>query len=238
MKNSPYFLIIGAMFLAGCAFPLFSQPTELVIPTSMVIIPATLEPTFTQTVAPTATPYQPINAVVSVENFIVRTGPGKVFSVLHVYPENTILIVLGQAPGSGEWVLVQTPDHLSAWAMVEFIDIQGDLSKVPYIEPIDAYQISGKVVDTIGNPVWGVYFAISQGSGADEQRTEAETDKNGVFMGYLPTSATGTWFVGFVSVNPKNNILVDANGKIAGTIEPDYRSLLLPQTPLLNFTWK
>ncbi len=157
---------------------------------------------------------------------------------MHVYPENTILIVLGQAPGSGEWVLVQTPDHLSAWAMVEFIDIQGDLSKVPYIEPTDASKITGKVVDTNGNPVSGIGFAISQGSGTDELRTDVETDRNGIFTGYLPNTMTGTWFVGFVSIFCQTSNIVDANCKYSGTIQPDYQSLVLPQTSPLSFIWK
>jgi len=93
--------------------------------------------------------------------FNVRTGPGTVFPVLRQYPENTILTVLGQAPGKGEWVLVQTPDNLSAWAMVEFINIQGDLSKVPFSELTNAYKVTGKVLDIKGNPGGGIGFAIT-----------------------------------------------------------------------------
>jgi hypothetical protein len=233
-----------ALFLTSCAFPLFPQPTELVIPTSMVIVPATLGSTSTSTIeptatiAPTSTPYRPIFARVAVQTLVVRKGPSKVFSILHAYSENAILIVYGQAPGNGEWVLVETPDHLSAWAMVEFIEVQGDLKSVPYIEPVDAYKITGKVLDMSGNPVWGVGFAITQGSGVDEKRTDVQTDKNGVFTGYLPRTASGTWYVGYVSVNAKNNLLVDAFGNIKGSVVPAFQPLTLPQTNVSNFAWK
>jgi len=230
--------MLMTMLLAGCAFPLFSQPTESVIPTSMVIIPVTLEPILNPTIAPTVTPYQPINAVVQVLVFNVRTGPSTVFPVLHQYPENTDLTVLGQAPGMGEWVLVQTPDHLSAWAMVEFIGIQGDLSAVPFIEPTDAYKITGRVLDTQGDPVRGIGFALSQGTGADELRTDVETDKNGIFTGYIPKTATGTWYVSYISINCQTSNVVDANCHYSGTIQPDYQALKLPPVSSLNFNWK
>jgi hypothetical protein len=230
--------ILLAVLLGGCEFPLFSQPTEIVIPTSMVIVPVTLEPTSSPTVAPTATPYRPINAVVHVLVFNVRTGPSTVFPVLRQYPENAVLTVLGQAPGKGEWVLVQTSDHLSAWAMVEFINIQGDLNTVPFIEPTDAYKITGRVLDTDGNPVSGIGFAISQGTGADELRTDVETDKNGIFTGYIPNTATGTWLVGYISINCQTSNVVDANCHYSGTIQPDYQSLVLPQVSSLNFAWE
>jgi hypothetical protein len=243
--QKPFWLsILLGILLVGCVFPLYSQPTESVILTNMVIVPATLSPTLTSTIAPTttprptATPYRPIFATVAVQTLVVRKGPGKVFPILHAYSQNAILIILGQAPGIGQWVLVETPDHLAAWAMVEFIDVQGDLSLVPTIEPVDAYKITGKVADVNGNPVWGVGFAIYQGSGANEQRTDVETDQNGIFTGYLPLSASGTWFAGYISVNAKNHLLVDTNLAIKGTVVPSFQPLTLPQTYSLNFTWK
>jgi hypothetical protein len=231
-------LILMAILLAGCTFPFFLQPTEIVIPTSMVIVPATLEPTASPTVIPTVMPYHPINAVVSVTTFIVRTGPGRVFPILRTYPENTILTVLGQAPGNGEWVLVQTPDHLSAWAMVEFIDIQGDLKTIPFIEPPDVYKVSGRVLDEEGKPVKGIIFAILQGSGEKEVRTEAETDANGIITGYLPMTVTGTWSVSWVSLSCQRASIVDANCHYSGGIQPSYQFIVLPLTSPLSFSWK
>jgi hypothetical protein len=237
-KNILLTLLLTGILLSGCAFPLFSQPTAIVIPTSMIIVPATLEPTASPTVIPTPTPYHPINAVVGVNIFIVRTGPGKVFPVLRTYPENTILTVLGQAPGNGEWVLVQTPDHLSAWAMVEYIDIQGDLRTIPYIEPPDVYKVSGRVLDAENQPIRGIIFAIWQGTGENEVRTEAETDANGIFMGYLPTTVAGTWNVSWVSLSCQRASIVDAECHYSGSVQPNHQFITLPLASSLNFTWK
>jgi hypothetical protein len=238
LKNSSFTLLLLAFLLAGCDFPLFSQPTAIIIPTSMLIVPATLEPTASPTSVPTPTPYHPINAVVSVNTLIVRTGPGRVFPILQTYPENTILTVLGQAPGNGEWVLVQTPDHLSAWVMVEFIDIQGEIKTVPYIEPTDVYKVSGRVSDVENKPVKGIIFTILQGSGENEVPTEAETDANGVFTGYLPTTVTGTWSVSWVSISCQRASIVDANCHYSGGIQPSYQFIILPLASPLSFTWK
>ena len=122
--------------------------------------------------------------------------------------------------------------------MVEFINIQGDLSKVPFIEPTNAYKVTGKVLDIKGNPGGGIGFAITQGSGANQIRTDVETNINGDFTGYFPKTVTGIWIVGFVSISCQDSNVVDANCKYSGTIQPDYQSLILPQTSPLIFTWE
>ena len=239
-------LVFVLCFAAGCTFPFFSQPTAVVLPTSLLIVPATLEPTSTlspeikaiQTPAPTVTPYRPISAVVGIKTFIVRTGPSQIFPILRTFPFNTVFSVLGQAPGNGEWVLVQTQDHLSAWAMVKYLEIQDSLNSVPFVEPWDVYKITGRVIDENGDPVQGIIFAILQGSGEDELRTEAETDTNGVFISYFPLTASGTWNVSWVSVSCQRAKVVDVNCHYSGGVQPYNQFITLPLSSPLIFTWK
>ncbi len=240
IKISAVSLLAFALFFTGCNFPLASPPTEPAIPTSLVIVPATpkITPSSTATIELTATPYDPLLATVNVDSLIVRTGPSKVFPVLHTYKENTMLVILGQAPGSGEWVLVQTPDHLAAWAMVEYIRIQGNLNSVPFVEPTDAYKIIGKILDENGDPVSGIGLAIYQGSGTSKQRADFSSDENGVFIGYLPYTATGSWTVGFVSIHCQASNIVDKDCNSSGSVHPETRTLTLPQINPLSFTWK
>ena len=52
-------------------------------------------------------------------------------------------------------------------------------------------------MDETGLPISGVQFAITQGSGQNEQRNDAMTDAAGEFIAFMPLSVSVTWDVSY-----------------------------------------
>ncbi len=201
-------LLIASVLLAGCSMlvsvestPTATsttaalQPTETQQPTNTPEPTNTPQPTFT----PTTAVYRQLNAVVSVQSLNIRLGPGSVFPLVTARLENTPLYVIGLALGD-EWVLVRTPDNLMGWAKAEYIDIDGSIESLPYIQPQDAMLIQGRVEDIDGKAIPGVDIAIHQGSSAGEVRTDAFSDEAGNFYAFIPATSSGTWRVEIVGV--------------------------------------
>jgi len=149
---------------------------------------------------------------------------------------NTKLQLLGRAPG-GEWFYVTTDESVNGWVNVNVVKAGYDGPPPPTVEPADVILITGKVLNPQGLPVSGIGFAITQGS----RRTDASTDETGQFYAYLPSTMSGTWQVGYVSVSCTSNTMdsgCNCINDICGKANPESISIVLPQKDVLNFVWE
>jgi len=172
----------------------------------------------------------------AVENVNLRVQPGMLFQVSRVLVKNTRLRLLGSAPG-GEWYYVRNDESISGWVNVNVVGGGYDGPPAPLVEPTDVILVTGKVMTSLGTPVSGIGFALTQGS----RRTDASTDETGQFYAYLPRTMSGTWQVGYVSIACTSNTM-DSNCKcisgLCGKANPENISITLPQNGVLNFVWK
>jgi hypothetical protein len=69
------------------------------------------------------------------------------------------------------------------------------------------------------------------------------TDSAGEFFSYLPSTASGVWTVTFAKVECDSNVWKDAGCKTyqdgyQGILSPLAMDVRLPQTDVMEFTWK
>jgi SH3 domain-containing protein len=209
-------------------------PTLTATPVSLPTVSATAP-----TPADEGTSTSPYFAVVSAENVNLRTHPGTVFPVRLLLAKGTRVQVLGHAPG-GEWLYVQTDTNVNGWLLYWLVNGGHDGGPTPLVEPADVQIIRGKIVDRAGIPVSGIGFAVTQGSGPNAPRTDATSDDSGLFYAYLPKSASGEWYISYVSVACTSNTM-DAKCNCigaCGTADPPGVTVALPSEGILQFNWK
>ena len=195
-----------------------------------------------ETAKPSATPFVPFSASVWADNVNVRTNPGYLFPAVRLLTKNSTLTILGKAPG-GEWMFARTTDGTAGWVFTQLIQSAGDLQAVPVVEPKDVQLIKGKVVDMQGNPIQGVGFSILQGEGDQRPTNHVLTDSDGEFFSFMPLPASGGWTVFHDSIACKSNVWTDDScsyykDPYHGLVEPQSIVVSLPQTGVLEFTWK
>jgi hypothetical protein len=194
----------------------------------------------TNTNIPSATPteeaFGEVYLYTSVENVNLRVQPGMLFQVSRVLAQNTSLRLLGIAPG-GEWFYVRTDEAVSGWVNVNVVKGGYDGPPPPIVEPTGVILVTGRVLNSQGEPVSGIGFAITQGA----RRTDASTDEAGQFYAYLPSTMNGTWQVGYVSIACTSNLMdsgCNCINNICGKLNPESVSIVLPQNGTLNFVWE
>jgi hypothetical protein len=236
MKTKWIFTLLVLM-LAGCTFP---AGTDVVSPQCPTQLPApgcsvsgfTPSP---EPAAPTpANPYQVISTKVAAGPINFRNGPGTIFSVANTYGIGSVFQVYAKDPGDG-WIFVRTSNDAFGWVDVRFVEQGLDLTKIPAIIPPNVYVIFGRLLDQNGLPAQFVQFAVVQGSGNDAPRTDAQTNKDGMFYAFLPSTVTGTWRVSFVAYGC--GYAFTGNCDRSGTVVPESQNITLPQTDILQFTW-
>ena len=229
---------------SGAESPIVAPVTFTAIPT-YTAAPPTLVPTVvvsTQGPAatmPPATASGKLYVVVSADNVNLRTRPGTVFPVSRLLAKGTRLELLGHAPG-GEWLYVQADSQVYGWVLSWLITGGHDGGVSPEVQPADVLLVQGKVVDRAGVPISGVGFAVTQGTGAKQLRTDANTDQAGQFYAYLPATATGTWTVSYVAIACTSNTM-DSNCNCIGTCgqaDPQSVTISMPPQGPLQFVWK
>ena len=198
--------------------------------------------TATETVVASPTPFVPFNASVWADNVNVRTNPGYLFPALNLIAKGTTLTILGKSPG-GEWMHVQMPNGRSGWVFAQLIQSDVDLQAVPIIEPQDVQLIRGRVTDSMGTPIQGVGFTILQGSGDRPPTNTVLTDANGEFYSFMPLTARDQWTVTYNAIACKSNVWTDDScsyykAPYKGLVDPPSATVTLPQTGVLELTWK
>ncbi len=194
--------------------------------------------------AATATPTQPAPAAsfyaeVSVDGANLRTGPGTVFPVRRLLAKGMQVQVLGVAPGA-EWLFVRTDESVTGWLLRWLFQGSDQNGNPPLIQPENAQTVQGRIVDRSGQPVSGIGFALTQGSGPLAPRTDATSDAAGRFYAFLPRTASGQWLVAYVSVSCTSNTM-DANCNCIGACgkpDPESASITLPFDGTLELVWR
>lgn len=247
MKTRFVILLFILPLIPACAPIQTASPAPIDVPTATTSAPPPTEPpTLTAVPEPVSipiqTPYVLFQVANTVENLVLRAGPGPLFTAKTTLAQNTRLTVLGIAPG-GEWVLVITPFDNTGWVFTSFLEANPNLATAPLIQPPDVQLVRGKVTDAEGKPVTGIQFALIEGVGqpGSPPRTDAVTDSNGVFYAFLPTTAAGTWTVSFTAIACTSNKMgpnCECPNGSCGRPDPEITTVALPASDMLTFGWK
>jgi len=239
--KSKYLFSLFLLLLAACG-PL---PHIVVTPA------ATASPAFTPIPALTPAPPTPAPVAtaaalpasstvlvdVSADNVVLRSGPGTLFPFIRTMNEKETLTAFGRAPGD-DWLFVKTSNDQAGWVSASFVTIASmEMGLLAEIQPGDVLVIHGSVKDKGNNPISGVGFALTQG----QARDDATTNTKGNFYFYLPRSASGTWLVGFVSLDCASNIRIgdcSCPTSSCGQPDPAFIKINLPAHEEMMFTWK
>lgn len=256
LLRTSFFLLLVTALVTGCGAAPSAPTVDLlgtIVASTLTAFPPTptpIKPTLSaetpvaETSAPPAT-FTPESSTIhyvyaQVDNLNLRVQPGTLFKVSRVMPKGTKLQVLGRAPG-GEWLNVVNEEGINGWVGVDFVQGGYDGPPPPVITPQDVLLVTGQVVDANGKPVSGIGFAVTQQTATQTLRADAMTDESGKFYAYLPKNYSGTWIVGFISVDCTSNTM-DAScnclGGVCGKPGPETYTITLPQSTLLSFTWK
>jgi len=184
--------------VSGCA-----KTMEPAFPTSTNPSPITTEsspptetplPTATKTPAPspTPTPYRPFEAVVTIDDLFLRSGPGFLHEAYWTYPEGETVEVLGRAPG-WSWVYVHTSNNLLGWMKLELLDLKGDFYDAPEVIPDGFVIVKGHVYTPNGNPASHITLSLTPAGGEPGDEDAATTDVLGQFYFFLPENSRGVW---------------------------------------------
>ena len=205
-----------AMFLLGCA-PKELPPSESVIQTALAqtlaaqpteTIPPTIAPT--KTISPTATAYNtatptlspPITGVIGADFLNLRAGPSTLFEVINTFVKDTAVTALERTQDNS-WVRVEIEieDQQAAdgWMAVNFLNLEGDISGLPFASINEAQIIRGRVEDTEGNPIPGVVIAAILQYDEIDLRTDVYSNADGDFEVYLPEDLFGTFDIQIVA---------------------------------------
>lgn len=251
MKTKFTGLLIALSLCAACASPppagtLPPAPTEMETePTQTTQPPAPTETAVTQTpfvVVATAPVFIPFIIRNTVENTVVRAGPGPLFAAKTALAQNTELTVIAVAPGR-EWVFVVTPFDSTGWIFSGLLEASAQLGTAPVIQPGGLQVIRGRVLDLNGKPVNGIQFAVIEGTGGtgSPPRVDAVTDQDGIFYAFLPLTAAGAWTVsltGVVCTSSEMGPNCECPSEGCGTSDPASTTITLPTEEVLHFTWE
>ncbi len=152
------------------------------------------------------TPQGTIQAVISTGYLNLRSGPGVAFTFLGSYPNETEIKVLGRAPGS-EWLRVELQDGKTGWMSAAYLTLQGDIKQIPLAAVTEAQVVTGKIIDSSGEPIEGIQLALGQNYFAPEFQIATISDENGEFFIFLPSQAVGAANIQIIGINCQSKIV-------------------------------
>jgi len=218
-KGTRLFVVcLVSILLSGCAIFKPAAPTPTFPPTETAVqvlpSPTPLPPTQvlpSPTPQPSATttsgPVQPLHAVITVDNFKLRTGPGFLFDAVALYDSSTNVTVLGRAQGDN-WFYVETQDNRSGWMKMEYLELTGDYLTLPFIAPTNVQTIVGHVRTQNDVFASGIGILLSPQSGySGTNGDSALTDSNGTFYLFLPKNLEGEYFIETNAYNCTGNLI-------------------------------
>lgn len=207
---------------------------EMTSPAQSEVTPEIVDATPIPQLSPTT--YVPFTLNTFADGVNVRTNPGYLFPIRGMVQSDTSLKVLGRSPGD-EWLYIQTLEGMKGWVYVQLFNKEARMFEAPLIEPEDIRTIRGRLLDAAGQPVSGIQFALTQGSGNNGLRNDATTDENGVLRFYMPLNSSGAWMISYVAISCDSNV-VDENCNSSGTVIPSSASFDIQGDNDLVFTWK
>jgi len=253
------FLLTFALLLSGCNLPNNQTQVTLTMPPTLevqtlqpfieaststppvLISPtATPQPVATNLPEPTQTDFAPFNISPFVNNVKLRTNPGYLFPARIMVHQTTNLIVHGRSPGN-EWIYVEAPNKIFGWVFGKLFNEDQRLLQAPLVEPGDVQIVRGKLIDLSGQPVSGVQFMLTQGSGSNPLRNDANTDENGEFIAFMPIDSSGIWTVAYTAISCTSNKMdssCNCLDNICGTVEPASQQITLPYRDTIQFSWR
>jgi uncharacterized protein YgiM (DUF1202 family) len=152
------------------------------------------------------TPQGTIQAVISTGYLNLRSGPGVAFTFLGSYPNDTEIKVMERAPGN-EWLRVELQDGKTGWMSAAYLKLQGELKQIPLATVTDAQVVTGKIIDSNGEPVEGIQLALGQNYFAPEFQIATVSDEHGNFYIYLPPQAVGAANIQIIGINCQSKIV-------------------------------
>lgn len=166
-------------------------PSETPRPT--VSLP-TLKPTATPT--PTQSVFSPVNATIVFDNYLLRTGPGRVFDHWGIYEESETVLVIARSLGQ-DWVYVQASDYYSGWMNTIGLESVVGFSSLPLMDVPDAILIKGHVWNVDGSPAQYIGVAFQPLNNSDPDLMDnVMTSADGAWYAYLPADTRGEWVIG------------------------------------------
>jgi hypothetical protein len=205
------------------------MPTEIPLPTAAPVI----EPTATATPEPTPTPstITMLDAQVVFDNYALRSGPGRLFERIALYPTGESVSIIGRE-FTDNWVLVITSDNRSGWMNVVGLDYVGGLASIPVFDVPHAVVVHGHVYLQMQVPAEGIGVSIAPSDNdLSESSDTSTTNAAGEWAIYLPIVTYGEWTVGPNSYNCEGSNAVTATGddecELMGKL-PDGQTISLP----------
>jgi hypothetical protein len=197
---------------SGCNLPLASTPTPTLPPLPTVVIlpteiplPTTIpvtQPTAEATAAPTQAPTsQPnplllIQAQVAFDNYLLRTGPGRLFDHVAMYDQGESVQIVARETGNN-WVLVITADNRGGWMNIAGLQYEGDIATLPAIVVTNAQILRGHVWNVDKTPADLIGVGLQPLTNTDPNLQEqVNTGPDGAWYAYLPINSKGQWVVG------------------------------------------
>lgn len=238
-------LAITTLLLASCNSGAAPQPTPTLEPSPTPPPSTSTPPPDTPTPPPSPTPLpteppqvsDPVAGTIGVEFLNLRAGPSTVHEPIATYAQDTPLTILALAEG-GEWAKVQMEDGAEGWMYLEFLRYTPPEYPLPVAIFTNSLVISGRVVDSNGDPIDGIAIAVGQSFGDQFLRTDALSGEDGIFRAYLPQDSSGLWLVEVVGVRCTSRI-VDEECRLSGYfIVDDEVPVALPQTVPIEFVYE
>ena len=146
----------------------------------------------------------PIQAEVTVDNFLLREGPGRMFASVNMYDIGDRVTLIAREPGNN-WVLVQTQDFYSGWMNVDYLAFTGDVTPLPVITVPNAQVLHGRVWNVNKTPATKIGVSISRVNyPSPDFQDHSMTNSVGEWYLYLPLEFTGDWVVGTNHYSPES----------------------------------
>jgi hypothetical protein len=137
-----------------------------------------------------------IQAVTMFDNYLLRTGPGRLFERIEMYASGYPVQIVAREAGNN-WVLVITSDHRGGWMNIVGLQYEGDIVTLPIITITGAVILHGHVwnVDKSPADIIGVSLRPENNDNPNYQE-HVMTGPDGAWYAYLPPNTSGYWVVG------------------------------------------
>jgi uncharacterized protein YgiM (DUF1202 family) len=238
-------VLLGACAALAAACQLTSagtQQTEIPLAGTATRTAPAATPTATVTITPTPTQFAPFYTTAMVDNLNLRNNPGLLSPALGELQKNQPVLVVNRAPG-GQWFFVRTQNGNEGWVFGTLLKPDQALLAAPVLIPRGVQMVRGHIKDSQGNPIRGIGFSVTQGSGTKPKTDRALSDPYGDFYAYLPWDASGVWTVSNDSVACDSNVWAGPDcgtyrEGYSGTVEPNPVTVTLPAPDVLQFLWR
>jgi hypothetical protein len=245
MKKVIGIILSGILFLAlaGCGLLYPSAETPTFIPTNTIAafptepiatteipLPTMIPPTATPSPIATLSEVSMIRADVDMDNYSLRTGPGRLFERVDTYSTGAVVKLIGRE-STNNWVLVSTDNNNSGWMNLVGLKPYGEIHSLPIFKVDNAQILRGHVYLPGKIAASGVGVSIAQkGETLSLSHDDSNTNAAGEWAIYLPVKTSGDWIIGPNSVvcSNTNAAKTTADGcEILGNLPPA-REISLP----------